>query len=257
MKTVVKWRRRSLVHSGLHVCGRNVFSNCTAAQIIRIFEQMGRSEYPPSYKCLAVVFSGHGEENVLFGSDGKIVKIEEEVIGPLQPSELPTMRTVPKLFFIDACRGEMTMIPAVKSKGSPRAGFEKGGYFVAYSTTRGYRSYTCGEKSKWMPKIAHQLRSSDQSVQDIVAEIAKELRKDIKDMQCPEYMGSCQPVYLHQLVHGNGKYSGSGQQLTIGILHDIHVDIEESRTVLDPAHYNPAQHLAYTCNYTTCSHSES
>ena len=172
--------------------------NSTAIEIIRVIAQMSRCEYPPCYKCLAVVFSGHGEENVLFGSDGKKISIEEELIGPLQPSELPNMRTTPKLFFIDACRGKMTMIPAVKSKGSPE-GIEKGGYFIAYSTTLGYRSYTRGEKSKWMPMVAQRLRSSDQSVQDIVAEIASELREDMTDMMCPEYVGQCQPVYLHRL----------------------------------------------------------
>lgn len=106
------------------------------------------------------------------------------------------MGTTPKLFFIDACRGKMTMFPAVKSKGS---GIEKGGYFVAYSTTLGYRSYTHSHQSKWMPLVACCLRSSDQSVQDIVAEIAHELREDLTDMQCPEYIGQCQPVYLHRL----------------------------------------------------------
>lgn len=175
--------------------------NCTAARTTRLLEHMGNCEYPPSYKCLAVVFSGHGEENVLLGCDGKHISVQEDVIGPLQPSELPQMRDIPKLFFIDACRGRRKMVPAVKSKGS---GVEKGGYLVAYSTTLGYRSYTYGEKSKWMPKVAHKLRSSNKSVQDIVAEVAKELRMDTNDMQSPEYVGSCEPVFLHQLID-NGK----------------------------------------------------
>lgn len=50
--------------------------NCTAIEIIRVIVQMGRCEYPSCYKCLVVVFSGHGKENVLFGNDGKDVDIE-------------------------------------------------------------------------------------------------------------------------------------------------------------------------------------
>ena len=143
--------------------------------------------------------SGHGEEDYVLGRDGNPVSIESDMIGPLQPSELPTMRTVPKLFFIDACRGNLKMVPATKAKGD---GVEMGGYFIAYSTTKGYKSYTHGERSKWMPLVAQRLTlSSDKCVQEIIAEIAEEMRNDPHDMQCPDYTGSCQPVYLHQLQY--------------------------------------------------------
>ena len=185
--------------------------NCTAAQTSRVMELMGRCVYLPSYKCLAVVFSGHGKANVLLGNDGNVISIEEEVIGPLQPGELPQMRKVPKLVFIDACRGEQEM-PAWKNK-EPRKremitrekkmgprGVAKGGCFVAYATTLGYRTFTCGNRSRWLPRVAHKLKISDECVQEIVAEVCEELRMDTNDVQCPVYEGSCGPVYLHQLI---------------------------------------------------------
>ena len=53
-----------------------------------------------------------------------------------------------------------------------------------------------------MPLVAQRLRSSasDKCVQEIVAEIAGEMRNDLQNMQCPVYEGyGCQPVYLRQL----------------------------------------------------------
>ena len=190
--------------------------NYSAAEIRSAIIEMRDCVYPPisNYKCLAVVFSGHGEESVVLGSDGKPVSIEDDLIGPLQPTELHEMRRVPKLFFIDACRGDLKMTPAVKSKGN---GPELGGYFVAYSTTMGYKAYTHGETSKWMPRVAERLRSLDESVQNIVAEITEEMRNDPHDMQCPEYTGSCQPVYLHRLylLQNYDETDGGAGKLTL------------------------------------------
>lgn len=82
--------------------------NVTTTQHQQIIDGIIKSDHPDSngyYKCIAYIFSGHGDENgSLYLQDGGEVNLVKDVIEKLSE---PKLAHIPKLFFIDACRGEI------------------------------------------------------------------------------------------------------------------------------------------------------
>lgn len=80
--------------------------NVTIEQHQQIIDGITESDHPYSngyYKCITYVFSGHGgKEGFLSLQDGKQVNLVKDVIEKLCMLQLAH---IPKLFFIDACRG--------------------------------------------------------------------------------------------------------------------------------------------------------
>ena len=62
------------------------------------------AEDDPRYKRIVFSFSGHGDEGGIHTADGGI-NVQSEIMWPLLPENCPHLRHIPKLFFIDACRG--------------------------------------------------------------------------------------------------------------------------------------------------------
>ncbi len=75
----------------------------------------------PRYKRIVFCFAGHGDRNDCIHTQDGEIDVNNEIILPLLPIEKRGLRHVPKLFFIDACRGRSISEPI------PRGG---GDYFV-------------------------------------------------------------------------------------------------------------------------------
>ena len=78
--------------------------NASGQQIIEVVQTTSVCLYPESYKRLAFVFSGHGEEGCIYSHDMEI-KLWECIFDPWMPKRAPHLAGIPKLFFFDACRG--------------------------------------------------------------------------------------------------------------------------------------------------------
>ena len=157
------------------------------------------------YECMAFIFSGHGEPE---GRDGKLImqddtKIDicEDFIAPVLPGNAKEMGDIPKLFFIDACRGEKATetvdVPirqGATGKGSPsnadsatasRKGCYKidlqkvpaeGSLLIAYSTLPGCKSNEYTEVgSLWLEFLAKQLQVNPASIEDLLTDVNEEL----------------------------------------------------------------------------------
>ena len=57
------------------------------------------------YDCFVCCLLSHGENDGIFGTDGKVVKIQE-ITALFRGAECPSLAGKPKLFFIQACRGK-------------------------------------------------------------------------------------------------------------------------------------------------------
>ena len=68
-----------------------------------------------SYDWFVYACSAHGNEGVIYGSDGEAVEIEDHIFSPFSNVQCPTMGPKPKIFIINACRGDGTnaLIPDV------------------------------------------------------------------------------------------------------------------------------------------------
>ena len=171
---------------------------------------------PPEHYVVAFVFSGHGNEgDLLLGEDDGDVHLDGEIVKPL--AEEHKLGNIPKLFFIDACRGENELKPDVKTKKMAQELITaKGNYYVAYSTIPKHVAYmkpgdaTSG--SAWMQILAKNLQESSESVSDIVETTSSELWKmyekhpEIRTWQQPESVSRlhCGPVYLRPKADSPG-----------------------------------------------------
>ena len=134
--------------------------------------------YPPSYKRISVVFAGHGTKEGLCAHDG-VVPIKD-IIDQFQPANChPSIRGIPKLFFIDACRGDLGMGVVVAERGGTavpsKVVTQYGNSLVAYSTMAGYKAYEVdGRGGIWMSHLSRKLLQ-DMSILDIMTDVNQSL----------------------------------------------------------------------------------
>ena len=161
-------------------------------------------------KCIVFVFSGHGggydSGGFIYGEVDKDdeVNINDDILLAFDPQMAPGLENVPKLFFIDACRGtEDTKTSGMgKSggKGAPQEASKgggdasgvdsgdfrpvSGGYIIGYATMSGYKSYLRSDSeagSVWMPLLADELqRDPERDVLHVLLYVNARLKEEFE-----------------------------------------------------------------------------
>ncbi len=194
--------------------------NLGKGRLVKLVHETAGRNYPKSCKAIAVVFSGHGHlNNCLYIQDGNKVAIRE-IVEEFLPSKAPMIGSIPKLFFIDACRGDATTqsVTVPRGSGVHCEVFQKGGnevatlqvpsqgnFLLAHSTMPNYKAYELkGKGGIWMTSLAGKLRTSRKSVEDILSEVNADM---MQLFQSPDWSGRMQQpeklsrlnkvVYLH------------------------------------------------------------
>ena len=167
-------------------------------------------------KCITLVFSGHGVAGgELITQDGKSFDTCTQLISPILPGEARQIGGIPKIFLIDACRGDSktetvkvpkiatgkgnaaegdSELPRSKPEGDPvhqrKGGYEiplqdlpkEGNFLVAYSTLPGcianeYNGQLNGQLkgSLWLEIIARRVQEEDVSIEDLLTIVNEEL----------------------------------------------------------------------------------
>ncbi len=153
--------------------------------------------YPPTYKRLVFVFSGHGNsDHLLYTNDAALNTISIKYILD-QFYDASNLVKIPKMFFIDACRGDQRN-PGVRV---PRGGISitdivpaEGNWLLAYSTLPKHKSYEeQGKGGVWMSKLAIKLRIEDTSLADILVSVNESLMELYQEdrtypLQQPEFI---------------------------------------------------------------------
>ena len=153
--------------------------NASASVTRRLIREAARCQYLPNYRRLALIFSGHGTTNhSLYTQDGKDINFHD-VLTEFYPDHSPHIGTVPKLFFIDACRGPLHTLPVLVCKGSHDVTLkvpEKSNFLVAYSTMPEHRVHELeGQGSVWITYLAEQLKATEASVLDVLTRVNRRL----------------------------------------------------------------------------------
>ena len=137
-------------------------------------------------KVIVFAFSGHGcnkdGSDQLLANDMETLNFEDEILLPLARHK--KVANIPKLFFIDACRGDSKLIAKGDAEENVKGFSAKGvkhveaKYRIDYATIPYHKAYSSKTGSVWMPKVARALREKDDSLQNIMA--------DVNDMKCEE-----------------------------------------------------------------------
>jgi hypothetical protein len=173
----------------------------------RLIEEYNAKVVGPR-KVIIFAFSGHGSEfDEIYASDGELLSIKEEVVLPLVKPKVAY--DIPKLFFIDACRGtaslqqkggdELTSVKEYLDKGYVHV---QGNYRIDYATIPDHVSYVDCDGSKWMPELARALREDKDSFQNVADKVKKIVHElPGKKQQCESVSRlNCGPLYLNKWV---------------------------------------------------------
>lgn len=150
--------------------------------------------FPASYRRIIFAFSGHGaRDNFLCTQEAERLCIID-LLEMFLPIRAPHLADVPKLFFIDACRGDRTDpgVPVARgngmsvSKGGSEVKLVKlpshGNFLLAYSTIANYQSFELeGKGGIWMTALAQKLLREDKSICDILTGINKDFTERYQD----------------------------------------------------------------------------
>ena len=152
-----------------------------------LLEASLRVQYPSTYRRIVVVFAGHGTyDDQLFTQDCYRVKLDD-IVSMFLPKQAQHLASIPKLFFIDACRGEKDdpgYTCPMRSTTIPRGGKllttshlpSEGNYLLACSTMYGYKSYEMqGKGGVWMTLLSEKLVAVNKSVLDVLTDVNKDL----------------------------------------------------------------------------------
>ena len=117
-------------------------------------------------KAIVFAFSGHGtNDNIILANDGDPIFLRD-VVKPLVDSASigPTSHLMPKLFFIDACRGRNT-IKLREAKGDTDVNDIQGNFNIEFATINDHKAFT----DSWMPVLARELRRNNDTYQNVLA----------------------------------------------------------------------------------------
>lgn len=129
-----------------------VHRNKGRAEMVHILDTAAREDHSNS-DCFACAILSHGDSGLVYGTDGSI-DIDTLVAG-FKGDKCISLAGKPKLFFIQACRGdkldhgvEVSDSSGGKDEAVTRIPTEAD-FLMAYSTVPGYYSWRNGENGSW------------------------------------------------------------------------------------------------------------
>ena len=205
--------------------------NITANGLRRLLAEVRALQgLPPTYKSISFVYSGHGREGGMLCMEGmplekQLVHIQE-IVDAFLPKNAPNIGNVPKLFFIDACRGAGTFQPVMvprdaavverpqkASRITQRGATDlatvfvppEGNTLLAYSNIQGQRALEDrNDGGVWMKALGKRMAVSKESIEAVLTEVREDLIKKYQEplwrghMQLPESVNRLiTKVYLH------------------------------------------------------------
>ncbi|XP_024138660.1 caspase-3 [Oryzias melastigma] len=127
-----------------------IYNDQTMDQMKELFRKMSSQDHS-KYASFACVILSHGEEGVIYGTDGPV--LFDKLIEGMKGNGCRTLVGKPKLFFIQACRGSLfdeglEIEHDAREDESEKIPLEAD-FLYAYSTTPGYYSWRSTANGSW------------------------------------------------------------------------------------------------------------
>ncbi|XP_016067669.1 PREDICTED: caspase-7 [Miniopterus natalensis] len=131
-----------------------VYNDCSCAKMQEVLKKASEEDHGNA-ACFACILLSHGEENMIYGTDG-MVAIKDLAIH-FRGDRCKTLLEKPKLFFIQACRGtelddgiQADSGPMNDTDASPQRKIPvEADFLFAYSTVPGYYSWRNSGSGSW------------------------------------------------------------------------------------------------------------
>ena len=190
----------------------------THEKSVSLLKSLAQFHYPKHCERFVFTFSGHGGDGFICCDDGEIIKISEIVAEISPKSGNHSLAGIARLFFFDACRGDLVDQGFV-ARGGGKEWRSKipstGDVLVAYATTEGYKAFEKFGGGLWTSILAKKLVTSTKSIYDILTEVNGELIAQMRTenapgFQQPELVGKLNDIicllkesgkiFLHEIV---------------------------------------------------------
>ncbi|KAK2162969.1 hypothetical protein LSH36_88g00021 [Paralvinella palmiformis] len=129
------------------------YNNLKKIQMLKVMTDASRWDHSEC-DCFGCAMLSHGDEGVVYGTDGQIAL--DRLIQPFKGPQSYTLRGKPKIFIIQACRGDQ-LDHGVEVQSDSEVPIEEKVYRIpveadfvyAYSTVAGYYSWRNSTKGSW------------------------------------------------------------------------------------------------------------
>lgn len=174
----------------------HVFNDCTANQIYKIMERMRMQDHTSHDSFICCILSHGGKDNVVSGSDNQHVSVND-ISKKLSPTNCPSLAKKPKIFFIQACRGnfqehtvsvkatpDQRATDDLTGPGGSRNVSDQSDFYFAYATPSGYRAWRDPSNgSYYITELCRAIAShaTYSSLAEIVAEANSQLSINFQD----------------------------------------------------------------------------
>jgi len=149
-----------------------VLQNLCGSKILKAAKQFAARDLSQYTEFVFIIMS-HGDQDAIEGVDGALVKVAS-LMSLFSVTECPTVRNKPKLFFIEACRGQLSdqrkdqlSIPSEKTEGDsiammvcPDSTLAHGvtpleaDFLLSFATVPGYKAWRSQVAGSWYIQVS-------------------------------------------------------------------------------------------------------
>ena len=177
-----------------------VHENCTSIEMVDLMKEMNSRDHS-QYDSFVCCILSHGEEGKVFGADSRPVDLRD-ITALIKGTFCRTLIDKPKLFFVQACRGEAED-PGIKvlSDGNSSLPVEAD-FLFGYATPPGNAAYRSRRHGSWFISELCQVFSQDSQVLGL-GSMMKKVNRKVSDAYTKEGHKQCTEVVdrLRKEVH--------------------------------------------------------
>lgn len=168
-------------------------NDCSADKMVSTMKQEAKDDdFHRNADCFACIILSHGDDDdIIYGTDKELSL--QKLVEPFKG--LPSLAGKPKLFFIQACRGDsldagMEVCDAPYDDAETRRIPTEADFFMAYSCVPGYYSWRNSEKGSWFVQALVKVFSLNNNWQrmdllTLMTRVTKEVAYEFES-NCPQ-----------------------------------------------------------------------
>lgn len=137
------------------------YHDASARQMRKVFQDAAMEDHTDA-DCFVGVILSHGETDVVYGTDGPVEL--QDIFQHFKGHNCKTLVGKPKIFFIQACRGNQLDAGAALNVTDARSGYEvddgdeiripnEADFLISYSTVPGYYSWRNSLNGSWYAQV--------------------------------------------------------------------------------------------------------
>ncbi|KAI0211187.1 Caspase-3 [Lamellibrachia satsuma] len=150
--------------------------NKTATDMLKILDGVAKEDHTNN-DCFMCAILSHGDSGLVYGTDA-VIQLDN-LVNPFKGRQCPTLAGKPKVFIIQACRGNQLDhgIEVADAIGEVEQKIyripEEADFLYAYSTAPGYFSWRNSNKGSWFIQALYKVFQKECGERDILTMLTK------------------------------------------------------------------------------------